>query len=140
MAVELNARTLLLEHLAGVLREMETVCIDLCDVAVLKKEGLKKMSLPEVDSAVKREATLVERLRNADDKRRLVFQQIAGVFGMDPETLTVKDLLPRLPDGPERVRQELELLVKLATPLMSTRGYAAPEVGRVFERAHALSR
>ena len=30
--------------------------------------------------------------------------------------------------------------MKLATPLMSTRGYAAPEVERVFERAHALSR
>jgi CHAT domain-containing protein/tetratricopeptide (TPR) repeat protein len=51
-----------------------------------------------------------------------------------------RTLLPRLPDNPDRERRELELLVKLATPLMSTRGYAAPEVGRVFERAHALSR
>jgi tetratricopeptide (TPR) repeat protein len=49
-------------------------------------------------------------------------------------------LLPRLLAGAERDRRELEVLVKLATPLMSTRGYAARDVERVFERAHALSR
>ena len=42
--------------------------------------------------------------------------------------------------GAERNRQELEVLVKLAAPLMATAGYAAPEVEAVFERAHALSR
>jgi tetratricopeptide (TPR) repeat protein len=48
--------------------------------------------------------------------------------------------LGSLPDAPPRTQLELELLVKLATPLMSTRGYAASEVERVFERAHVLSR
>src|SRR5262245_59474619 len=48
--------------------------------------------------------------------------------------------LPSLADAPGRTQLELELLVKVATPLMSTRGYAAPEVEQVFERAHALSR
>jgi tetratricopeptide (TPR) repeat protein len=38
------------------------------------------------------------------------------------------------------MRQELGLLVKLATPLMSTKGYAATEVEQVFERAYVMSR
>lgn len=49
-------------------------------------------------------------------------------------------LLPRLGEAPERLGLELSILVKLATPLMSTEGYAASDVGAVFERAHALSR
>ncbi len=48
--------------------------------------------------------------------------------------------LATLPETAERNELELALQVKLATPLMSTRGYAAPVVERVFERAHALSR
>jgi tetratricopeptide (TPR) repeat protein len=48
--------------------------------------------------------------------------------------------LSSLPETPARRQLDLSLQVKLATPLMSTRGYAAPEVERVFERAHALSR
>jgi tetratricopeptide (TPR) repeat protein len=48
--------------------------------------------------------------------------------------------LASLPETPARRDLDLSLQVKLATPLMSTRGYAAPEVERVFERAHALSR
>jgi len=48
--------------------------------------------------------------------------------------------LPSLPETSERRALELELQVKLATPLMSTRGYAATEVEQVFERAYALSR
>jgi tetratricopeptide (TPR) repeat protein len=49
-------------------------------------------------------------------------------------------LLPQVAPGRERTELELSLLVKLATPLMSTSGYAARDVARVFERAHALSR
>lgn len=48
--------------------------------------------------------------------------------------------LATLPDAPARTERELEVLVKLATPLMSTHGYAASEVERVFLRAHALLR
>jgi len=49
-------------------------------------------------------------------------------------------LVPSLPDADDRIRAELTLLVALATPLMSVEGYAAREVERVFDRAHALSR
>jgi predicted ATPase len=49
-------------------------------------------------------------------------------------------LLAELPEDASRREQELALLVKLSTPLMSTKGYASREVERVFERAHALSR
>jgi tetratricopeptide (TPR) repeat protein len=49
-------------------------------------------------------------------------------------------LVPALTDADERIRVELELLVALATPLMSVEGYAAREVERLFDRAHALSR
>jgi predicted ATPase len=49
-------------------------------------------------------------------------------------------LLDGLPDDAQRREQELALLVKLTTPLMSTKGYASREVEDVFERAHVLSR
>ena len=49
-------------------------------------------------------------------------------------------LLGNTRPGAERDQRELEVLVKLAAPLMSTAGYAAPEVKVVFDRAYALSR
>jgi predicted ATPase len=49
------------------------------------------------------------------------------------------ELLRTLPDDtPERPQQELTLTIALATPLMATRGYAAPEVGHVYARAREL--
>ena len=50
------------------------------------------------------------------------------------------ELLKTLPDTPERAQQELMLQVALSTPLMLTRGWAAPEVGRVHSRARELCR
>jgi tetratricopeptide (TPR) repeat protein len=47
-------------------------------------------------------------------------------------------LLNTLPDMPERTQRELTLQTALGTALMVTKGYAAPEVGRVFARAHEL--
>ena len=47
-------------------------------------------------------------------------------------------LLEALPDGPERVEQELTLRVALATPLVLTMGYAAPEVEATYARAREL--
>ncbi|HZI08512.1 MAG TPA: protein kinase, partial [Archangium sp.] len=49
-------------------------------------------------------------------------------------------LLQKLPEGPERDRQELALQLALGAPLMSTRGYAAPEVRETYARALELSR
>ncbi|HEV8717293.1 MAG TPA: hypothetical protein VGX03_31295 [Candidatus Binatia bacterium] len=48
------------------------------------------------------------------------------------------ELLKTLPDSPERARQELPLQISLGTPLIATKGYGAPEVGKVYTRAREL--
>ncbi|MGE8367918.1 adenylate/guanylate cyclase domain-containing protein [Cupriavidus sp.] len=48
------------------------------------------------------------------------------------------ELLERLPDTPERAREELTLLLTLGPALIATRGQAAPEVEATFRRALAL--
>ncbi|SOZ19459.1 adenylate/guanylate cyclase domain-containing protein [Cupriavidus taiwanensis] len=48
------------------------------------------------------------------------------------------ELLKRLPDTPERARQELTLQLTLGPGLMTARGYAAPEVAATYTRALAL--
>jgi predicted ATPase/DNA-binding winged helix-turn-helix (wHTH) protein len=50
------------------------------------------------------------------------------------------ELLERLPDTPERARQELALRVTLGVPLIATEGYAAPAVGSSYTRARELCR
>jgi predicted ATPase len=47
-------------------------------------------------------------------------------------------LLPSLPDAPERLKQELTLLIALGAPLLMTKGYAAPEVEETYARARTL--
>jgi class 3 adenylate cyclase len=47
-------------------------------------------------------------------------------------------LLKELPASPERDALELQLLGALGTAYIAARGYAAPEVGPVFERAREL--
>jgi DNA-binding winged helix-turn-helix (wHTH) protein/predicted ATPase len=58
------------------------------------------------------------------------------------EAITVSrrglELLATLPDTDDRARQELRLQIALGVPLIATEGYAAPEVGRVYVRAHEL--
>lgn len=49
-------------------------------------------------------------------------------------------LLPQLPEGADRMRQELALRMSLAPALMTTKGYAAPEVDAVYARAEELCR
>ena len=51
---------------------------------------------------------------------------------------TALDLLLTLPDGPERIRQELALQVHLGIPLTATKGWAAPDAGKVYARAREL--
>ncbi len=48
------------------------------------------------------------------------------------------ELLKILPDTPERTRQELALQIALGTPLVATKGYAAPEVEKAYTRAREL--
>jgi predicted ATPase len=50
------------------------------------------------------------------------------------------ELLGKLPEGAERARRELGLQVALGGALISTKGYAAPETGRAYARAHQLCR
>jgi len=51
---------------------------------------------------------------------------------------TALELLKTLPNTPERAQQELMLQVALGVPLMATKGYAVPEVERVYTRAREL--
>jgi predicted ATPase len=48
------------------------------------------------------------------------------------------DLLPALPDTPERQRLELELQSALGGALVASRGIAAPETGSAYARARVL--
>ena len=48
------------------------------------------------------------------------------------------ELLKTLPDTPERIQKELAMQLSLGSSLMATRGYAAPELGRVLTRARKL--
>jgi class 3 adenylate cyclase/tetratricopeptide (TPR) repeat protein len=50
------------------------------------------------------------------------------------------ELLSTLPDTPERAQQELTLQITLGAPLIATKGYSAPEVGKVYTRARELCR
>jgi class 3 adenylate cyclase/predicted ATPase len=55
------------------------------------------------------------------------------------EHLTMaQNLLVALPEGPDRIEQELAIQVALGAPLALTKGYAAPEVGRARVRAQEL--
>jgi predicted ATPase/DNA-binding winged helix-turn-helix (wHTH) protein len=48
------------------------------------------------------------------------------------------ELLGKLPDTPERARQELGLHLTLGVPLIAIEGYAAPDVGSAYMRAREL--
>ncbi len=48
------------------------------------------------------------------------------------------DLLKSLPASPERDRQELELQLSLGHPLTALKGWAPPEMAKVYERAQEL--
>jgi DNA-binding winged helix-turn-helix (wHTH) protein/predicted ATPase len=48
------------------------------------------------------------------------------------------ELLTTLPDTPERRLQELVMQASLGTPLIATKGWAAPEVATAYTRAQAL--
>ncbi len=50
------------------------------------------------------------------------------------------ELIERLPDTPERAKQELGLHITLGVPLIATEGYAASDVGNNYTRARELCR
>src|SRR5262249_44293469 len=47
-------------------------------------------------------------------------------------------LLQTLPEAPERVQREVDLLIALGASLLATKGYTAPEVGEIYTRARQL--
>src|SRR5262249_22788982 len=51
---------------------------------------------------------------------------------------TALKLLETLPDSPARIDQELALQMTLAVPLLTTKGYSAPEVKDTYARAREL--
>jgi predicted ATPase len=84
--------------------------------------------------------------RGADYKRATKYLQQAADNAMRrfayQEAIALSrrglELLLKLPDTPERAQQEICLQLTLGVPLISTDGYAAPEVGRVYLRAREL--
>src|SRR5262245_2951415 len=76
----------------------------------------------------------VQYLRQASETatRRSAYQEAMTLLTRGLE------LLKTLPDTPERTRQELTLLIALVTPLLATKGAAAPEVEHVLLRAQEL--
>jgi predicted ATPase len=47
-------------------------------------------------------------------------------------------LLATLPETPQRLQREVHLLIALGASLLATQGFAAPEVGETYTRAHKL--
>src|SRR5262249_9242085 len=76
----------------------------------------------------------IEYLRLAGEQ---AVQRSADVEAISHLTAAL-ELLKTLPDTPERVEQELMLQIALGSPLQATKGFAAPEVERVYARAREL--
>jgi predicted ATPase len=64
--------------------------------------------------------------------RRFAYKEAIGLSRRGLE------LVERLPEGRERVRQELSLHLTLGVPLTATEGYAAPDVCSAYTRAREL--
>ena len=84
--------------------------------------------------------------RGADYKQAVKYLQLAADNAIHrfayQEAVTLSrrglELLLKLPDTPERARQELCLQLTLGVPLIATDGYAAPDVGSAYLRAREL--
>ena len=64
--------------------------------------------------------------------RRFAYREAVGLARRGIE------LIEKLPVTPERVQQELCLQLTLGVPLVSTEGYASPNVGEVYMKAYEL--
>jgi predicted ATPase/DNA-binding winged helix-turn-helix (wHTH) protein len=69
-----------------------------------------------------------------NDIRRFAYREAVGL------SRRALELLRKMPDTPDRARQELGLQVTLGMPLIATEGYAAPDVGSAYLRARELCR
>ncbi|MGE0824047.1 MAG: hypothetical protein AB7G75_30270 [Candidatus Binatia bacterium] len=85
-----------------------------------------------------------QRISNAE--KAITYLQLAGQQAVQRSAneeavlhfTTAIALLQTLPDTPERDQRELALHVALGGPLMVTKGFAAPEVEKVYLRAREL--
>jgi class 3 adenylate cyclase/predicted ATPase len=85
--------------------------------------------------------------RSGNTEKAVDYLQLAGQQAVQRSAytealnhlLTAFDLLKTLPDAPARAQQELALQTTLGPLLMVTKGWAAPELERVYVRAHELS-
>jgi predicted ATPase len=84
--------------------------------------------------------------RSANTEKAIMYLQLAGQQAVQrsahteaiTQLTTALELLPTLPDTRERSQQELALQITLGAPLIATRGFAAPEVGKAYTRAREL--
>ncbi len=67
-----------------------------------------------------------------------VAQQLSAIQEAMAHLTQALNLLATLPDDPTRAEQELALQVALGPLLLTTKGYAAPEVEHAFQRAWEL--
>jgi predicted ATPase len=94
-----------------------------------------------------RAAVLAMHFTQGRDYRRAVQyhrQAAANAFGRHAYREAIAhltkglELLESLPETPERIHNELDFLTALGSISMSTRGYASPEVERLYTRAMTL--
>jgi predicted ATPase len=79
-------------------------------------------------------AKAIEYLVEAGEKAKRSFANEAAIG----QFRSALELLPELPDGADRAREETRLQIALGAPLQATCGYAAPEVEGAYARARAL--
>lgn len=85
--------------------------------------------------------------RSANQSKAISYLRLAGTQALSrgavPQAVqnleSALGLLTTHPGGPEKDQLELSLLGPLGTAYIASRGYAAPEVGPVFQRARQLS-
>lgn len=84
--------------------------------------------------------------RSGNTQKAIGYLQLAGQQAMQRSAnaeavqylTSALELLKTFPSTPERAQQELTLHLMLGGPLLMTKGYAAPELGVVYNRARAL--
>jgi predicted ATPase len=84
--------------------------------------------------------------RSANQEKAVEYLRLAGMQAMSRSALpqavqnleSALALLKTSPESPARDQLELQVLNPLGTAYIAVRGYAAPEVGPVFQRARAL--
>jgi DNA-binding winged helix-turn-helix (wHTH) protein/predicted ATPase len=69
-----------------------------------------------------------------NDLRRFAYREAVALSRRGLE------LIEKLPETPDRARQELRLHITLGAPLIATEGYASPDVGSNYTRARELCR